>query len=167
MIKKILIGILALLVIAQFIPMQKNTSGDDTYHASKKFPMSSELTAIMKDACNDCHTNSTVYPSYTNIQPVGFWLNHHVNEGKQHVNYSEFTNKKVALQYHKLEETIEMVKEGEMPLSSYTYFGLHPKAKLTQEQKNSIVTWAQQAMDTLKAHYPADSLVLKRKGGTH
>jgi hypothetical protein len=60
-----------------------------------------------------------------------------------------------------MEETIEMVKEGEMPLKSYTW--IHRDARLTDQEKALITGWAQSVMDTLKARYPMDSLVRKRK----
>jgi Haem-binding domain len=105
----------------------------------------------------------TEYPWYANIQPVAWWLNHHVTDGKRHANYSTFAQLPIAVQNHKLEETIEMIEEKEMPLASYTYFGLHKEANLTDEQRQILIRWAKAQMDSLKAHYPADSLVMKRK----
>jgi hypothetical protein len=111
--------------------------------------------------CNDCHSNLTRYPWYANIQPIASWLANHVNEGKRELNFSEFTKRKIAVQNHKFEEIIEMVKEGKMPLGSYTW--VHRDAALTEAQKQTLTQWAQACMDTLQAQYPADSLVLKRK----
>ncbi|MDZ7648600.1 MAG: heme-binding domain-containing protein [Cytophagales bacterium] len=54
-----------------------------------------------------------------------WFLNKHVADGKKDLNFSTFTRLPIAVQNHKLEEIIEMVKEGEMPLPSYTYLGLH------------------------------------------
>jgi hypothetical protein len=88
----------------------------------------------------------------------------HVNDGKRHFNLSEFTKGNLARQNHKLEEVIEQVKEQEMPLPSYTWLGSHPEANLTDEEKTTIVNWAQAQMDTLKNKWPADSLVMKRRG---
>jgi hypothetical protein len=65
------------------------------------------------------------------------------------------------MQNHKLEEVIEQVKEGEMPMESYTL--IHKDAKLSEDDKALLVGWAQGIMDTLKATYPADSLILKKK----
>ena len=69
----------------------------------------------------------------------------------------------IAFQNHKLEETVEMVEELEMPLPSYTYLGLHSEAKLTDDQRKIIIDWANAQMDTLKANYPADSLIMPRR----
>lgn len=127
--------------------------------------MPAELSSLMAVACNDCHTNKTVYPWYANVQPIAWWLAGHVNDGKRHLNLSAFLSRPLAYQNHKFEEIIEMVKEKEMPLPAYTNFGLHAEAKLTDAQRELITSWAQTQMDSLKAQYPADSLVMKRPSG--
>lgn len=153
------------MIIIQFIKPERNLSNDETFAVSTKYPVPEEVNSILKSACNDCHSNLTEYPWYANIQPTAWWLNNHVKGGKKHLNFSEFTKLPVAVQNHKFEETIEMVKEKKMPISSYTWFGLHPDAKLTDEQRAVITNWAQANMDSLKAQYPADSLVMKRRKG--
>lgn len=163
--KKILLGLLAVLVIIQFFHPEKNDSDDQLYHISKKYEVPAEVATILKNACDDCHSNKTEYPWYANVQPVAWWLANHVNEGKRELNLSNFTSRKVALQNHKLEEIAEMVEEKKMPLPSYTWMGLHSDAKLSDAQRQTLVNWAKAQMDTLKAHYPADSLILKRPGG--
>jgi hypothetical protein len=55
------------------------------------------------------------------------------------------------------------VKEKEMPLPSYTWLGLHPEARLTDDQRNLIIDWTQAQMDTLKNQYPADSLKMPKR----
>ena len=163
MIKKISITILVLLVAIQFIPYEKNLSGDDTYHISKSYDIPENVNMILKNACNDCHSNTTKYPWYSNIEPIGYWLNNHITDGKRHLNFSEFINRPLAYQNHKLEETIEMVEEKEMPLPSYTYMGLHAEANMTDEEREILINWAKDQMAMLKATYPADSLVMKRR----
>lgn len=162
--KKKILGVLALaLIVIQFIQPAKNLSNDNTYHINTKYNIPSEVTQILKVACDDCHSNKTEYPWYASVQPVAWWLNHHVTDGKKHLNFSNFTSRPIAVQNHKLEEIIEMIEKNEMPLSSYTWLGLHSQAKLSQTQKQTLINWAKAQMDTLKASYPADSLVLKRK----
>jgi hypothetical protein len=162
---KILMGLVAVLVIIQFIRPEKNLSGNEEFGISTKYQVPAEVATIMKGACNDCHTNKTEYPWYANIQPVAWWLNDHVTDGKRHLNLSEFTKRPIAVQNHKLEEIAEQVEKNEMPLASYTYLGMHPEAKLSEAQKKTLIDWAKAQMDTLKANYPADSLVLRRPSG--
>jgi hypothetical protein len=156
--KKILLGLAALLVIAQFIPIEKNDSDDQLFDISKGYDVPENVASILKVACNDCHTNKTEYPWYSKIQPVAWWLADHVKDGKRHLNLSTFMNLKLAIQNHKLEEIVEQVEKKEMPLPSYTNFGLHAGANLSDAQRQTIVTWAKAQMDTLKANFPADSL---------
>ena len=163
MTKKAIIGLLAALIIIQFIKPDRNLSDDQTYNISSKYPVPENLNHILEVACNDCHSNKTRYPWYSNIQPIAWWLEHHVTDGKRHLNFSEFTRGRIAIQNHKLEEVIEMVEELEMPLPSYTYLGLHKEANLTEEQRKIIIDWAREQMETLKANYPADSLVMPQR----
>lgn len=163
MMKKILIGLAVALVVIQFFRPEKNNSGDRTHSIATKYDMPDEVTSIMKEACFDCHSNTTRYPWYAEIQPTAWWLASHVREGKKHLNFDAFTHRKIAWQNHKLEETIEMVKEKSMPIPSYTWLGLHPEAKLSDAQRQTLTAWAQTQMDKLAAEYPADSLVMKRR----
>jgi hypothetical protein len=163
MTKRLLYALPVLLILMQFIKPRQNLSNNLTYDVSTKYAMPDSVKQILDVACADCHSNKTTYPWYASIQPIASFLDHHVTDGKRHYNLSEFTKLPIAVQNHKFEETIEQVKEKEMPLASYTYFGLHPDAKLTDAQRNILIDWAQAQMDSLKAKYPADSLVLKRR----
>ena len=140
--KKIFLVILALLVIIQFIRPAKNVSTSISANdISKHFTVPEDVNQILKKACNDCHSNNTIYPWYTNIQPVGWWMANHVKGGKSHLDFSEFAGYTPKKQHHKLEEVIEMVKENEMPLNSYTW--VHKDAVLTTSEKTLIVNWAE------------------------
>jgi len=161
--RKILLALGAVLIIIQFFRPAKNLSNERTHDVSTKYLLPDSVTAILKVACNDCHSNKTEYPWYAQIQPIAWWLNNHISDGKRHLNFSDFTSRPIAIQNHKFEETIEMIEEKEMPLPSYTWFGLHAGANLTSQQRQLLIDWAQTQMDTLKAQYPADSLVLKRR----
>jgi len=120
MIKKILIALLAIFIVIQFFRPEKNDSNDLTYAITTKYEVPDEVEQIFSVACNDCHSNKTEYPWYANVQPVAWWLNDHITDGKRHLNFSEFTKRPIAIQNHKLEETIEMVEKRDMPLESYT-----------------------------------------------
>ena len=159
--RPVLLTLLAALLLMQFYRPARNQSNDQTYHVSTKYPMPPEVEAILKPACYDCHSNYTTYPWYANVQPVASWLAGHVNEGTKHLNFSEWTKRKVAVQNHKFEEIIESQETQWMPLNSYTW--THHDAKLTDQQRETIKAWAKSNMDSLSAWYPADSLVLKRK----
>jgi hypothetical protein len=166
MIKKILLALLVLLLIIQFFKPEKNESDDRTADISTKYEVPEKVTLILKNACNDCHSNRTRYPWYANVQPVAWWLDEHIKDGKRGLNFSEFVNLPIAVQNHKFDEIVEVIEENEMPLASYTYLGLHPDAKLSEEEKDELKSWARNQMALLKATYPADSLVMKRRKKT-
>ncbi len=163
MLKKFLIALAILFVLIQFVRPEKNISGDTTNSIDKKYNVPPEVTTILEVACYDCHSNTTRYPWYANVQPAAWWLANHVKEGKRELNFSSFTSRRIAVQNKKFKEIAEQVKEKEMPLPSYTYLGLHADANLTDEQRATLTLWAQAQMELIATQYPADSLVLKRK----
>ncbi len=161
--KKIAIALLVVLVIIQFFHPAKNQSSEvlPTDISKVYGAIPDDVNGILKKACNDCHSNYTEYPWYNNIQPVAWWLNNHVNEGKWHLNFSNFASGRIAFQYKRLQDCIDEVKEGDMPLNSYLW--IHTDAKLTEEEKQKLYAWCQTVRDTIKARYPADSLILPKR----
>ncbi|MBS1758575.1 MAG: heme-binding domain-containing protein [Bacteroidetes bacterium] len=156
------VALIVLLIAIQFFHPKKNiTEGPQQNFIGNAYPVSDDVKSIMAKACNDCHSNNTRYPWYAKIQPVHWFLNKHIIEGKEEINFDEFANKSLRYQFHKMDEVIKQVKEGEMPLNSYTW--IHKDAKLTDEEKNKLINWAESIQDTLKAHYPMDSLVRPKK----
>lgn len=97
----------------------------------------SDVAGMLKTACYDCHSNQPTYPWYTNIAPVSWWIKHHIDEGSHHLNFSIWGTYKEKRKNHKLDECVEMIEEGEMPMSSYTL--MHGDAKLTDAQKLQLV----------------------------
>lgn len=161
MIRRITIILLIVLILIQFIRPPKNESGDTTKDVGGKFKMSAEVKTLFQKACNDCHSNKTEYPWYANVQPFAWWIAHHVDEGKEHLNLNAFLNYRPNRQYHKLEEIVETLDENSMPLSSYTL--IHKEARLTEVQKQQIMAWANSAMDSMKVWYPTDSLKMPKR----
>jgi hypothetical protein len=147
--KKIALGLLAVLVIIQFIPTTKNNGealGENDIAHLVNVP--ADVQKILEVSCNDCHSNHTNYPWYSQIQPLGFWLDEHIEDGKTHLNFTEYATYKKKRQLHKLDEIAEMVEEHEMPLSSYTL--IHTDAKLSDEQQTLLITWAKETKNLLK-----------------
>jgi cbb3-type cytochrome oxidase cytochrome c subunit len=98
-----------------------------------------EVATILKNACYDCHSNQPTYPWYTSVAPVSWWIKNHINEGSKHLNFSIWQTYTVKRKDHKLEECVEMIEEGEMPMNSYTW--MHQEAKLTDAQKQLLIDW--------------------------
>ncbi len=161
MIKKILVFLLIALIVIQFFHPKKNqAAGPQPNYIGNAFTVPAEVKSILAKACNDCHSNNTRYPWYSRLQPADWWLDDHVKEGKKELNLDEYTHKSLRFQYHKLEEIAEQVKEGEMPLDSYTW--IHKEAKLTDAEKSTLISWADGLREEMKGKYPIDSLVRKK-----
>jgi hypothetical protein len=160
--KKIGLILLGALVLIQFIRPEKNQSTvNPDQQLTSRYPIPDSVNTILQKACMDCHSNNSHYPWYASVQPIAWWLDEHIRDGKKHLNFDEYTHRSLRYQFHKMEETIEMVKTEEMPLPSYTW--THTEARLTKAERIAITQWAQSVMDTMKQRYPADSLVKPRK----
>jgi hypothetical protein len=138
-IKTILILALVVLVIMQFFRPERNDSGYETVAAfEKETKPSPEVANILRKQCYDCHSDQTQYPWYAEVAPVSWWLKDHIDDGKKHFNASAWESYSVKKKDHKLEELIEMVEDGEMPLDSYTW--IHED--LSPENKKLLLQWA-------------------------
>jgi len=155
------IGLLAILVGMQFFHPERNLSNDTTNDISKKYQVPDTVQAILKTSCYDCHSNHTEYPWYNNIQPIAWWLDHHVNEGKRDLNFNTFASYRINRQYNKLDKIAKEVNEGGMPITSYTV--IHGYAKLNEAQRKLVSDWANSLHDSIKATYPADSLKMPKR----
>ena len=134
MLKKILIGVAAILVAIQFIPVDRSNPP-----AEGELMESTELKTILKRSCYDCHSNETVWPWYSYVAPVSWLVADDVHEGRRHLNFSNWQNIEVRKVSKAKQEIWEMVSEGEMPLSKYVL--LHPEAKLSEKDKQIIKDW--------------------------
>lgn len=141
MLRKTGIVLLIALIVIQFIrPAQNKSVASQPNDIAVSMRVPEDIQLILRKACYDCHSNNTEYPWYSYIQPVYWWLNHHVEEGKGELNFSEFGAYKLKRKIKKLNEISGEVTEGEMPLASYTW--MHKEAKLSKEEANKIINWA-------------------------
>ncbi|MGN6438553.1 MAG: heme-binding domain-containing protein [Agriterribacter sp.] len=148
--KKIGWILLMLFFLIQFFAPEKNIDPLQTdMHIRSIYAMPASVEAILQKACYDCHSNNTVYPWYTNIQPVGWMMNNHITEGKDDLNLSEFGTYSKRKQESKLKSMANQVKDDKMPLNSYQW--LHPEASLDSTEKQMLVHWAEQTIAFIKA----------------
>ncbi|WP_299536243.1 heme-binding domain-containing protein [Ulvibacterium sp.] len=139
--KKISLVLLVIFVAMQFYRPEKNLAqGHHTGIFLSETNPGSELEIVLQESCYDCHSNHTEYPWYNNVAPVSFWLAYHVEDGKKHLNFSEWDSYSVKKKDHKLDEVIEMIENAEMPLKEYTW--THENARLTKEQCEALIAWA-------------------------
>jgi len=160
--KTLLVILLIALIVIQFFRPDKNLSAAPSpTDIALKYPPPPQVEDALKVACNDCHTDSSRYPWYWHLQPVAWFLNDHIQEGKRHLDFSVFTSYRIARQYHLLQKITDEIKEGDMPLSSYTL--IHRDAVLEPAQKQAINDWVASTRKQIEQQYPADSLVMPKR----
>ena len=141
-------GLVLVLAAIQFFRPERNlgtTGGPDDI--TTRFAVPPDVQTVLASACYDCHSNRTRYPWYANVQPVGWWLAHHINEARGELNFSEFGAYSAKRAARKLATISDQVEQGDMPLRSYTW--LHPAARLTAAQRKLITGWAQTQHDKI------------------
>lgn len=151
-VKKILrvtgIGLLLVLGALQLYRSPRNlgaTEGPESIVAREQVP--ANVRQILARACYDCHSDNTRYPWYAAVQPVAWWLNDHVTEGKSELNFSAFAAYNAKRAVRKLQEVSDEVRERNMPLKSYLL--AHPEAKLTDADVAVLTTWAEDLADEI------------------
>lgn len=136
------LGLLLALGAVQFVRSPRNAGlaeGPSSIVAIHQVP--ADVRRILSRSCYDCHSNSTKYPWYAAVQPAGWWLNWHVNEGKRELNFSEFAVYSGKRAVRKLNHVADEVRERHMPLKSYLL--LHREAKLTDADIALVSNWAE------------------------
>ena len=158
--KTVLIILLIAFIIIQFIKPPENHSGEiPANQITARHEVPENVQQILKVSCYDCHSNTTNYPWYSQVQPFAWFLNDHIVEGKRELNFSTFSTYSAMRRYKKFKEIGKEVKDDEMPLFSYTL--IHRGAVLNNEQRLAIENWAASSIKEMEGQYPADSLSKK------
>ncbi len=141
------IKIIALLLFVSFIAIQFYCSNRtnpliveaETLEATTTIP--ENVAKILELSCNDCHSNKTVYPWYSNIAPFSWLLADHINEGRRELNFSAWGTYNNKRKRHKLDEICEQVTDNLMPHNQYLW--IHRDARLSEADKKILCDWAE------------------------
>jgi hypothetical protein len=128
-------GLVALLVLAQLVPVAKTNPPQRDVPAG----VPAAVLEVLRPACYDCHSNETRWPWYAAVAPMSWLVAHDVNEGREALNFSTWNAQPPAKQAKQRREIWEEVSEGEMP--PVIYLPLHPEARLTDAQLAILKTW--------------------------
>ena len=137
MLKKIIGALIAIALLIQLVPVEHSNPPE---MAPLQVP--DETAQILNRACYDCHSNKTKWPWYSRVAPVSWWVTHHVDEGREHLNFSNWGLSSPKDQAEYAEEIVEEVEEGKMPMSSYVVG--HPEAALSETDIATLRAWAGQ-----------------------
>ncbi len=132
----------------QFIPTTRNQSDSVP---STDFMLVNNVPKNIQNklqiSCYDCHSNNTQYPWYNKVQPVAWFLEDHIKEGKAELNFNEWNSLSTRRKTSKLRSIIKQIENGEMPLDSYTF--IHRDARFSEAEAEEIINWVTQLKDSL------------------
>jgi hypothetical protein len=135
----LIIAVVSLLIAQFFGPSKTNPPIDPTQSIESRLQVKPPVAAIFERSCNDCHSNKTRWPWYSNVAPVSWFVIGHVNEGRENMNFSEWGRYTQRDNDSLLRQVCREVRAGVMPLSSYT--PLHPGSKLSAADVKTICDW--------------------------
>ncbi|MEG2102804.1 MAG: heme-binding domain-containing protein [Flavobacterium sp.] len=138
--KKIIFWCLVGFALIQFIPTDKTNQPINhsvNFIDVNKTPM--KVAELLKNACYDCHSNETVYPKYAYIAPFSWTLKDHVNEGREHLNFSVWKSYNKELKKGMLTKSAQTLKSRIMPLPAYIAY--HLEANLTNAERTLLVNY--------------------------
>lgn len=147
--KKLKVVFIALLIILLAMQLYRPQLNNSPYRDVEVFEaetvVNPEIRTILENKCYDCHSNQTVYPWYAQVAPVSIWIDGHIEEGREHFDVSDWASYDAEKKDHKLEELIEEVEEGKMPLPSFTW--IH--GTISTEERDMLLRWAREARVSL------------------
>ena len=123
------LGLLGLGLVAQVVPYGRDHTNPPVL--AEPAWNNSTTRALAERACFDCHSNETRWPWYSHLAPMSWFVQSHVDEGRQVLNFSEWSRGN-----GEADEAAETVRNGEMPPRSYTL--LHPEARLTDAERDQL-----------------------------
>jgi len=147
-VKQLLIALLIAFTVIQFMQPARNQSGQAVQSdLSTTYSIPDSVYTLFKNACFDCHSNNTIYPWYSHIQPMGWLISRDIENGKAKLNFNELRSLSKRKQASKLQEIEYQIKDGSMPLAQYKL--LHKNARLTKEDTELLIEWIEKTKDSI------------------
>ena len=136
MLRIIIIVIIVILIGIQFVPVSKTNPP-----VTGEIKAPNDVMQILRTSCYDCHSNEVNWPWYSNVAPMSWLVAYDVDEAREHMNFSKWASYSADDKAEDIEEIWEEVEEGHMPL--WYYLPLHPEAKLSDADKQTIKVWVE------------------------
>ncbi len=136
----------------QLVPAPPRTNppiqADRTIQA--RLHMTPEAARVLEHACANCHSNATHWPWYSKVAPGSWLLGTHVNNGRQAMNFSDWTPD-AARSVATLMAACSNMQSGRMPPASYRL--MHPEARVTPAEVQVFCGWAKQQTAQILAEH--------------
>ncbi|HEY4086583.1 MAG TPA: heme-binding domain-containing protein [Bryobacteraceae bacterium] len=139
MLGKIVIGLILTGAVLQLVPFGHEHSNPTVIQEPKWD--SPQTRDLVKRACYNCHSNETTWPWYSSIAPVSWLTQRDVNQGRAHLNFSEWNDP-----MNQPDDVVQQVAGGNMP--PWFYLPMHPEAKLTKDERAALARGLQKSLNT-------------------
>jgi mono/diheme cytochrome c family protein len=126
---RILIGLVAFLVLIQFVPYGHSHANPPVTRAVKW--SSPETARLFASACQDCHSNLTDWRWYDKVAPASWLVQNDVDGGRKRLNVSEWNKPQPDVG-----EIVRVIQGGGMPPLQYKV--IHPGGRLSTAQRNAL-----------------------------
>lgn len=146
-VKKIVFWSLVVFALIQFVPIDRTNKPVDhkvNFIDAKKTP--EKIGKLIKGACYDCHSNETVYPKYSYIAPISWSIKSHVNEGREHLNFSIWQTYNSDLKVSMLNSIIPTLQSKTMPMPGYIVY--HKEANLSEAERKLLVNYFEEMLQS-------------------
>lgn len=145
--------VVALAGMQLFRPARTNPQEDQTRTIYAREPMAIDVSATLKNSCNDCHSSQTVWPWYTNVAPVSWIIASHVKEGRAKLNFSDWSSYSVEDRHKLLGDICEETTSREMPGIFYT--SVHANTRLSDNEIQSVCAWTSTRLQLTQTAQPS------------
>lgn len=143
--KKIIFWVVVAFALIQFVPIDKVNQPVNSavnFVDARKAP--EKVRTLLKNACYDCHSNETVYPKYAFIAPISWSVKSHVNEGREHLNFSVWETYNKELKENALNKSIQALQNKTMPMPGYIVY--HKEANLSEAERSLLVQYFEEML---------------------
>jgi len=147
MTRMVVLLIILFAVIQLYSPERTNPPVDPSNTIFALVPVPQEVRTVLERSCFDCHSNETRWPWYSALAPARWIVVADVEEGREHLNFSEFRRYKSMRAIAKADMICEQLQNGTMPLANY--LTLHPGARVSPQERDLICDWVESIRDTL------------------
>ena len=130
-------------------PARTNPPSDEAQALEAMTEVPAEVSTVFARACNDCHSNKTVWPWYTRVAPASWFTVGHVNDGRSELNFSEWGSYGERMKQSRLSAICAHVKQGTMPLASYAL--VHQGVMPSPDEVRMICGWTEKESRRLAA----------------
>ena len=132
---------MGLTIVGLFVAAQAVQIRRDNPPVTSDVSMPPAVREIAQRSCYACHSNETTWPWYAYVAPASWLVGHDVNDGRRHLNFSEWASTPPDRRQRRMGDLIEEVRDGEMP--PWYYVPLHREAKLSAGDAQALIAWAE------------------------